>query len=554
MIKLITLMIGILLSNVPFNSFDINKDKNIIEEYTFNKVDLSNEELEKFYIDNNILPSSIAPDVTKQGITSSNITAYLNSRFSTYSEWTLNNFYSNDVSAIYGGVTTDSEEGRDEIIISAKKDSIIKDYEYIGCGPLSVVTQFKYLASYAGYTQLFTDQNSASQKKDLFIDIFNTIKTHPHTGDIATSLQQMGFNLGVGTFTFPHDLLNGINQILLDYNINNGVGAEEVYKDGSYRKLLTVDGDILPSVLSLNTKINKVKSSIDKGMPVIWWTIDSAGYFGNHYMNIFGYETWTGTDANGNDYSHLFFKLNMNWSNTPDIYMDSDLLLDANGGFIIFEETLPKITLRSEDYGFPQQYNNSELSKTIIKNNENINIRRLRTGYINEKGLSGSGDWHITMSAKKQGAGAAYLEYEFSKSINFIYFDIRLWSSNEGISNSNGEAKLQCRDSSGNWVDAIDFLDSNQNTGGFSSDVENPDKFRYDFPYGTTTFRFYSSSINPTNASTNKGRIVIGDLGIVFSTNTSTSSSLYVTLFSNSKGDSSALNFSGHAWIIIYNN
>ena len=36
MIKLITLMIGILLSNVPFNSFDINKDKNIIEEYPFN--------------------------------------------------------------------------------------------------------------------------------------------------------------------------------------------------------------------------------------------------------------------------------------------------------------------------------------------------------------------------------------------------------------------------------------------------------------------------------------------------------------------------------------
>ena len=144
MIKLITLMIGILLSNVPFNSFDINKDKNIIEEYTFNKVDLSDEELEKFYIDNNILPSSIAPDVTKQGITSSNITAHLNSRFSTYSEWTLNNFYSNDVSTIYGGVTTDSEEGRDEIIISAKNDSIIKDYEYIGCGPLSVVTQFNY--------------------------------------------------------------------------------------------------------------------------------------------------------------------------------------------------------------------------------------------------------------------------------------------------------------------------------------------------------------------------------------------------------------------------
>lgn len=36
MIKLISLMIEILLSNVPFNSFDINKDKNIIEEYSFN--------------------------------------------------------------------------------------------------------------------------------------------------------------------------------------------------------------------------------------------------------------------------------------------------------------------------------------------------------------------------------------------------------------------------------------------------------------------------------------------------------------------------------------
>lgn len=46
-------------------------------------------------------------------------------------------------------------------------------------------------------------------------------------------------------------------------------------------------------------------------MPVIWWTLgrNKAEEFGNHYMNIFGYEYWTGTDSTGNIKTHLIFIL-----------------------------------------------------------------------------------------------------------------------------------------------------------------------------------------------------------------------------------------------------
>lgn len=551
------IVLSILFSVIPLsvNYDSINNREYTMGNYQINNPNWNNEKLEKYYIDNGILPAT--PPKGTTGLLYENkypsIYSHLDTRFPEYSSWVRENLESNWVSSTYGANPVETIEDGDELIIEAKSKSNIKDYKNIGCGPLSVVTQLNYLATSAGYTQFYTIPNAYEQKVNLYTDVFNTIKTYPKEGLIGTSLEQLGFSFDDGTFTFPNDLLNGINQILLDYNINNGIGAEEINPDGTYKKLLTVTGDVIPSVASLSTKINKLKSSIDRGMPVIWWTTNDAGDFRNHYMNIFGYEMWTGIDEDGNEFSHLFFKVRMNWG-YDDVYMDSDLLNAINCGFIFFEETLPKITISPEDYGFPQLYNNFAVSKSLNLDGTPVTINRLRAGYINEKGISETGDWHITLSSKKKDAGKAYLEYQFDKSINFIYFDIRLWSSAEGINSANSEVKLEYKDLLGNWIEAINFFDSNQNMEGFSNIKDKPDKYRYDFPYGTTSFRFISTTKNPTNASTNKGRIVIGNIGIVFSTNNPNNSSLYVTMFSESDGESSSFNFSGHAWVEIYNN
>lgn len=201
----------------------------------------------------------------------------------------------------------------------------------------------------------------------------------------------LGFTFEKGTFTFPHDLIDGANQLFMDYNINNGIGAEDVNADGSYRKMMNIRGDTLPSSSSFSSKLNTLISSIDKGMPVIWWTTNDAGDFKNHYMNIFGYEYWRGIDEKGNTKSHLFFKVRVNWG-YEDVYMDSYLLDAINCGFILFEENLPRVSIDPSKYEFPQAYNYDVSTKSFDINGVTINTNRLRTGYINEDGLAETGD------------------------------------------------------------------------------------------------------------------------------------------------------------------
>jgi len=59
--------------------------------------------------------------------------------------------------------------------------------------------------------------------------------------------------------------------------------------------------------------------------------------------------------------------------------------------------------------------------------------------------------------------------------------------------------------------------------------------------------------VNPTNTSTNKGRVIIGPVSVIFSTNDESVSNMYVTIFAHHNGSSSSNNF-GHGWIQIFNN
>lgn len=524
------------------------------DEYEFNNPDWTDDEYLEYYAENNILIGSAPPTGSDSKLYSYQVRGHLNNRFPAYSNWTKSSFGGNSVMSTFGGEPIDTYEG-DSTIQNAKNQSNISMYDYIGCGPLALVTQFDFLARYAGYTLLATDPDSGYHKTMLYKDIFNTMYTFPYDGDLAMALTEMGFEFEEGTFTFPSDFYSATEQLLLDYNINNGVGAEHAFSNGTYKKLLKISGDTIPNLSSHSAKISKLKSSIDKGMPVVWWTTDNAGDFGNHFMNIFAYEEWVGTNADGQTKTHLMFKVRFNWG-IADIYMDSDVLNAINGGFIVFEEDLEKIVINPEDYSLPQQYNNSQITQQLTIDGYNIITKRLRTGYINEKGIAGTGDWHLTMSSRKTGAGTAYMEYNLPKSINYIYFDVRQWSSSEGSNSSNSRAALEYKNSSGDWVESINFYNSIQYVNGFSYLEEYPDKYRADFPYGTTTFRFISTCNSaPTNSTTNKGRIVIGTIGIVFSSNDPNSSELFVSIFSdNGNSGSSSFNFSGHTWIEVFNN
>lgn len=535
--------------NMQSNNTAVAEKQN--DYYHVNAPKWTTEKLDEYCLKNKIMPMAVHGDIGNL-IYEDTIVSYLEKKFTEKCVWNQDLLGSNSVSSTYGGNPIETDENN-SLIQLAKKDSTINKYDAVGCGPLSLITQLDFLSRYAGYSQFLTNPDSNDQRINLYKDIFNTIRTFPKNGEPALTLELMGFTFDKGTFTFPHDLISGTNQLLLDYNITNGIGAEDFNSDGTYKKMINVRGDVLPSFASINNKLNTLITSIDKGMPVILWTTNDAGQFKNHFMNIFGYEYWVGIDEHGNSKSHLFFKLRMNW-NYRDVYMDSDVLNAFNCGLILFEEELPRVTMSPSSYHFPQSYNNSVLTKQLNFNGTLITTKRLRTGYINEDGFAGTGKRNITMSPKKKDAGEAFLEYNLYKPINFIYFDIRFWSSLESLNSSNGEAYLEYKDGAGNWSLAIDFLSSPQYSNGLSSNPDNPNKYRFDFPYGTRDFRFISYAANPTNTSTNKGRIVIGNLGIVFDTNNPNDSNLFVTMSSDNDSVSSAINTSGHSWTEIYNN
>lgn len=151
------IVLSILFSVIPLsvNYDSINNREYTMDNYQINNPNWNNEKLEKYYIDNGILPAT--PPKGTTGLLYENkypsIYSHLDTRFPEYSSWVRENLESNWVSSTYGANPVETIEDGDELIIEAKSKSNIKDYKNIGCGPLSVVTQLNYLATNAGYTQ-----------------------------------------------------------------------------------------------------------------------------------------------------------------------------------------------------------------------------------------------------------------------------------------------------------------------------------------------------------------------------------------------------------------
>lgn len=205
-------------------------------------------------------------------------------------------------------------------------------------------------------------------------EILENTDTIPADGTLG---QLFGVDLNSGTFTFPSEVISSSREILENHYLSIKKTEEVIEDEGNVStktyydndSQILVSGDTIPSLSSFSTKINNLKDSIDRGMPVIWWTLggNKVEEFGNNYMNIFGYEYWTGTDSAGNTKTHLMFILRYNWGEA-DVYMDSDILDAVNGGFIYFEETHEKTLVKPENYGYECQYFYDEKIRQLLQN------------------------------------------------------------------------------------------------------------------------------------------------------------------------------------------
>lgn len=147
------------------------------------------------------------------------------------------------------------------------------------------------------------------------------------------------------------------------------------------------------------------------------------------------------------------------------------------------------------------QYLNEEESKSVVVNNNlTIDTKRLRCSYIENQ--------YLVLSAKKANAGTAYLEMNFDSYLNYIDFEIGLWSTKEGINANNSKILFQYQNGNGDWITIDDMMKADIST------KENMNSYQYNLNgYYTKSIRFIVTVDNPTG-SANKGRVAIGNLKV----------------------------------------
>lgn len=464
--------------------------------------DWTQQQYDEYYEKNQIKPTN--PDTTLTiELDRNDVPTHLAKRFPNYSSWAVstNPLDISCVDRTYKGVPIDKGDVQTNVKTAKSLENIT--VPYIGCGRLALLCQMDFLGRYAGYSTIYAGTDFDTQEVALARMILTEMKGL--SSDTA------------GTFVSPNEFYRATKEILQKYSLY----STDYNKETTF---INVYGDTVFSTKSFSQKIIDINNSIDKGMPVIVWTGPGSGSehdnYALHYLNIYGYEYWIGTDSSGNQEVHLMYRIAPNWNRGQDIYMDCDTLDFLSCGFFFFQELQGRICLTPEDYNLPCMYNNSVETKSIVNNNRITNITYLRTGYVNryksdnvtiEKQL-------LTLSSYRKTAGEAYIEYEFPSGIKFLTFDAALWSSNENITISNSIIEMQYCDKDGDWIAVVTpYLHEGKT---ISTNYKLPTKYTFnpndtyiDQKFYPTKIRIIVKCFNPSG-DRNKGRLVLGTINV----------------------------------------
>lgn len=402
LLMIITLLISCSAVNlVTFAETEVESE--FTSSYEVNDPDWTEEELNDYYIQNNICPQNADEGASNKNLYDGDVQEHLTGRFKGYTRWTISDTTSKDVSDVYGTIPHNIYE-YNPTIQDAKTAANI-DRKYLGCGALAMISQLDYIGRSLEYSLFYSKNPTQDDLKELATEVFKDTYAVPGPGDS-------------GTFISPISFRNAARRFLQNHNLSN--------KSDSSKSLIEINGDIVHSASKFETKIQNIKNSIDKGMPVVVWTSAGAGAYSNHYMNILGYEEWVGKDANNNQMSHLMLRIRYNWSGSKVGYMDCDVLKPLNCGFFFFEEVHNRTVIKPTDYNYPCSYNTNEISKTVtatfMQRDTTFIVDSLRAGYVKHYDATNTyvDNNYLTLSAKRQNAGTAYLKYNFNKAVSNI--------------------------------------------------------------------------------------------------------------------------------------
>lgn len=184
------------------------------------------------------------------------------------------------------------------------------------------------------------------------------------------------------------------------------------------------------------------------------------------------------------------------WSNT-----EAEFVLEDN--WITIHNYKKQQLLKPSDFknfvnynNYSQYFNYLKEQKVELNDGFSFNTKRLRTSYILDK--------YLVLSANKENAGRAYIEYNFNKRIKEMDINLSLWSKKELLYKYDSKIFIEKKNSWGDWEFVcnieIDDLPKDKDSSKLYSlkDLNSKD------------IRITVEKKNPSGTR-NKGRLVIGD-------------------------------------------
>ncbi len=393
--------------NTTYENFEYDNNQIITNSFT--------DEFLEYLTDALLYLNALGDDLNDINIKETGLENYLEEEYSINSFSIVNNL-SNSVVSQYGIKPIDINES-ETIFVDVNQEL---GREYLGCGPIAAISHLDFLAKGPKYYELVDGYNDYDELLDFYIEIASEIFAIP-AEDSSITFQD-------GTFSLPISVEEGMRQIIKNHGLENQFSLSSDY--------------IFPNVTSTVNIISKMKNSIDRGSPLILWEVTSI--LTGHFVNIYGYETFSCYDAFGNLTNKLFFKANCNPNYNDDecIYIDSEKLDDYLYCVIYVNEERQHLAIKPADYGYPCSYNNTYKTNYYSFSQFDIELEttRLRTGYVKHYDENGNFDeYRLVLSSKRQSYSQAYLAYQFNngKILRNLSIDLARWGNAELFGNNN---------------------------------------------------------------------------------------------------------------------
>lgn len=369
-----------------------------------------------------------------------------------------------------GGEPRNISEDSTSAIVVAKQELGYEEDQNAGCGKIALFSEIEYFADFFGFDWLKLDEYSNIDKVTLAKHILSTTFSIPMPNNQV--------------FVPPDEMERSFDATMAQFGYNYVLKASSMWN----------------LHLRINDTIVAFMNSIQKGFPIMWWCCLDNELAHGHSMIIYAYEIWSSTDAYGVTHEYPVFMIRYNWEGYTRDYFIYPEMLSYFSGAIFIDYYRPVALVKSTDVTSIGQYFFYEQTSIISKSIGDISVKRLRTGYIENE--------QLVMSARRNNAGLAYLDYTFPINVKDIYLYISLWSGSEYFDYVNDSFLLQRMSSNGEWITEVTipiYL--------LTTHRDNPDFYHYSLSEAACRFRFVVTTSAIGNR--NKGRICIGDMLVV---------------------------------------